>query len=178
LPDVLLVDINAFGDERGFFRELFKASVFQAAGVPARFVQDNLSRSRRGVLRGLHYQMDPSAQGKLVTVLKGRIYDAAVDIRRGSPTYGQWVGVELTDEKPQWLYVPPGFAHGFCVTSDEADVLYKTTAEYAPDTERGVLWNDPAVGVRWPVAEPVVSPKDARWPGLRDADNNFLYKPS
>lgn len=176
IPDVVLIEARAFGDDRGFFAETYKASDFAAHGVPQRFVQDNHSHSQRGVLRGLHYQKDPAAQGKLVLCVRGEIFDVAVDIRRGSPTYGQWVGETLSHDNHRLLWVPPGFAHGFCVLSEEADVLYKVTAEYAPEYDRGVRWNDPAIGVRWPVAEPLLSPKDAAAPLLAEADNNFVYR--
>jgi dTDP-4-dehydrorhamnose 3,5-epimerase len=176
IPDVTLVEARAFGDDRGFFLESFKRSDFAARGLPEAFVQANHSRSTRGVLRGLHYQLQPMAQGKLVCAVRGAVFDVAVDIRRGSPTYGRWVGALLSDENHRLLYVPPGFAHGFCVLSDEADVLYQVTAEYSPEHDRGILWNDPAIGVEWPLAEPRLSPKDARQPLLADADNNFTYE--
>ena len=136
-------------------------------------MQDNLSRSRQGFLRGLHYQKHPKAQGKLLTVLRGEIFDVAADIRKGSPTYGQWVGLTLSADNFRMLYIPVGFAHGFCVLSDEAVLSYKATEEYAPDLERGIVWNDPDIGIHWPVANPVLSAKDAQLPQLREADNNF-----
>jgi dTDP-4-dehydrorhamnose 3,5-epimerase len=173
VPDVILVQAQKLGDSRGFFAETYKLSEFAAHGIAQSFVQDNLSHSTRGVLRGLHYQKQPKAQGKLVTVLTGRIFDVAVDIRRASPTYGQWVGMELSGEDCRMLYIPVGFAHGFCVLSDEADVVYKVTEEYARELDRGVLWNDPEIAIRWPLSEPILSAKDARLPLLREADNNF-----
>jgi dTDP-4-dehydrorhamnose 3,5-epimerase len=173
IPDVLLVEARIFGDERGFFMETYKRSDFAAHGIPDAFVQYNRSRSVRGVLRGLHYQKDPRAQGKLVSVLQGEVFDVAVDIRRGSPTYGRWVGERLSAENGRMLYVPVGFAHGFCVLSDRADVLYMVTDEYAPECDRGILWNDPEIGIDWPIAAPILSPKDAQLPALRHADNNF-----
>jgi dTDP-4-dehydrorhamnose 3,5-epimerase len=173
IPDVILVEVQRLGDSRGFFAETYKLSEFAAHGIPHAFVQDNLSRSARGVLRGLHYQIHPRAQGKLLTALKGRIFDVAVDIRRHSPTYRQWVGMELSDENGRMLYVPVGFAHGFCVLSETADLVYKVTEEYARDLERGILWNDPDIGVRWPIQEPVLSARDVGLPLLRDADNDF-----
>jgi dTDP-4-dehydrorhamnose 3,5-epimerase len=173
IPEIVLIEARRFGDDRGFFLETFKASEFGAYGIPATFVQDNLSHSVRGVLRGLHYQKPPKAQGKLVMVLQGRIFDVAVDIRHGSPTYGRWIGLELAADDCRMVYVPAGFAHGFCVLSGEADVLYKVTEEYAPDLDRGILWNDPDIGIRWPIAEPILSPKDTQLPVLRQADNNF-----
>lgn len=154
--------------------ETYKASDFESHGVPL-FVQDNHSRSTYGVLRGLHYQKNPHAQGKLVSVVIGSIFDVAVDIRQESPTFGRWVAEILSAENRRRLYVPPGFAHGFCVTSETAEVIYKTTAEYAPDADRGFAWDDPSVGVTWPIAEPIVSEKDAKAPHLTDADNNFVY---
>ena len=173
IPDVILIEPKRHGDDRGFFLETYKMSSFSANGIPQSFVQDNLSHSARGVLRGLHYQKHPQAQAKLVMPLRGRIFDVAVDIRQGSPFYGQWVGLELSSERFQMLYVPVGFAHGFCVLSEEADVLYKVTAEYAPDLDRGIAWNDPEIGIQWPAVEPLLSPKDASLPNLAQADNNF-----
>jgi len=175
LPEIILVQATRFGDDRGFFMETYKASAFAAGGISLPFVQDNLSHSARGVLRGIHYQKHPRAQGKLVSVLRGRILDVAVDIRRGSPTYGQWLSCELSAGDGAMLYVPVGFAHGFCALSDEADVLYKVTAEFDPELDRGILWNDPDVGVQWPFADPILSPKDAQLPPLRLADNNFEF---
>jgi len=174
LPEVILVEPRTFTDERGFFLETYRLSEFAEAGFPP-FVQTNHSHSTRAVLRGLHFQKQPAAQGKLVTVVRGEIYDVAVDIRRGSPTYGQWVGETLSAENHRLLYLPAGFAHGFCVLSAEADVIYQATAEYVQALDRGILWNDPAIGVRWPVAEPLLSAKDARQPLLAEADNNFVY---
>jgi dTDP-4-dehydrorhamnose 3,5-epimerase len=143
IPDVVLIEAQAFEDQRGLFMESYKKSVFSANGISDQFVQDNYSHSRRGVLRGLHYQKDPMAQAKLVTALRGEIFDVAVDIRRGSPTYARWVGKVLSAKECRLLYIPIGFAHGFCALSEEADVLYKVTAEYAPEFDWGVLWNDP-----------------------------------
>lgn len=177
ISDVILVQCDTRPDPRGFFRETYKASEFAANGIPANFVQDNHSHSARGVLRGLHYQKSPQAQGKLVTVITGEIFDVAVDIRRGSPTYGRWVTKTLTASDGCMLYVPPGFAHGFCVLSEWADFLYKVTAEYAPDCERGIIWNDPDIGVQWPIAKPSLSERDSHLPRLRDADNNFVFVP-
>lgn len=175
IPGLVLVEAVRLGDKRGFFMELFKSSEFAGHGMPPSFVQENLSHSAYGVLRGLHYQLLPHAQGKLVMALHGRIFDVAVDIRRGSPTYGRWLGVELTAENGLMFYVPPGFAHGFCVLSDEGTLLYKVTDEYAPECERGIIWNDPQIGVEWPIADPLLSPRDAALPALREADNNFVY---
>ncbi len=175
LPEVLLIRSRVQRDPRGLFRETYRASEFAANGIRANFVQDNHSHSGRGVLRGLHYQMNPRAQGKLMIVIAGMIYDVAVDIRRGSPTFGQWVGQELAAEDGCMLYVPPGFAHGFCVLSENVDLIYKVTAEYAPECERGIIWNDPDIGVRWPIAPPTLSPRDLNLPRLRDAENNFQW---
>lgn len=175
-PEVILIEAKIIEDERGFFQETFKASEFEDHGVPSSFVQDNHSHSQRGTLRGLHYQLTPHAQGKLVMVLTGRVFDVAVDIRRGSPRYGQWVGQELSDQNGNLLYIPPGFAHGFCVMSQEADVIYKVTAEYAPKLERGVIWNDPAIEISWPISNPSLSVKDTQLPLLRDAENNFEFE--
>jgi dTDP-4-dehydrorhamnose 3,5-epimerase len=176
IPEVMLITSQAFPDQRGFLVERYRRSAFVSAGIPQAFVQENYSRSRRGVLRGLHYQKSPQAQGKLISVVRGEIFDVAVDLRRGSPTYGRWVSATLSGESQQMLYVPVGFAHGFCVTSDEADVVYKITAEHAPDLERGIIWNDPDLGIPWPVREPFLSGRDAQLGRLRDADNDFVYQ--
>lgn len=176
IPEVVLIEPRVFGDDRGFFLETYKQSAFVGAGIPAAFVQSNLSRSAYGVLRGLHYQRPPMAQAKLVMALNGEIFDVAVDIRYGSPTYGQWVGAALSAENHRLLYIPPGFAHGFCVVSDTADVLYQVTAEYSPEHDTGILWNDPDVGVTWPIDVPLVSAKDARQPRLCDAPRDFVYE--
>ena len=166
IPDVLRVVPKVFADPRGFLMETFKESEFAAAGIEFRAVQENHSRSTQGTLRGLHYQREPKAQGKLVRVIVGEIFDVAVDIRPGSPTFGKWVGEWLSAANRTALYVPPGFAHGFCVTSAEAEVIYKTTEEYAPDHEGGIAWNDPALQIAWPIASPTLSPRDERWPPL------------
>ena len=164
IPDVLLIEPRVFRDERGFFMESFHEQRFhEAVGQSVHFVQDNHSRSTRGVLRGLHFQTEPHAQGKLVRVTRGRVFDVAVDIRKDSQTFGRWVGVELSDENHRQLWIPPGLAHGFLVVSDECDFLYKTTAYYAPSAERSLLWNDPVIGIAWPDVgiAPIVSPKDS-----------------
>ena len=175
VQDIVLIEPKKFPDDRGFFMETYKHSDFARNGIREYFVQDNYSRSSRGVLRGLHYQSNPYAQGKLVQCLKGRIFDVAVDIRKSSPTFGNWVSAELSEENSLMLYVPPGFAHGFIVLSEAADVLYKCTKEYAPDSDRGIIWNDPDINIQWPVKEPILSDKDKRHPFLKDADNNFEY---
>ncbi|HUP46314.1 MAG TPA: dTDP-4-dehydrorhamnose 3,5-epimerase [Thermoanaerobaculia bacterium] len=168
LPGVLRLQPRVFSDERGFFAETYNARTFRAAGLPEHFVQDNQSRSRRGVLRGLHYQ-EPNAQGKLVRCTRGSVWDVAVDIRAGSPAFGKWIGIELSEANGTMLWVPPGFAHGFCAISEETDVLYKCTALYDAASERGIAWNDPDIGIEWPVAQPVLSPRDAAAPRLKDA---------
>jgi len=155
--------------------ETYKYSDFAKMGIKEHFVQDNYSKSVKGVLRGLHFQKNPNAQGKLVQCLKGKIFDAAVDIRKGSPTFGNWVSVELSEENNLMLYVPPAFAHGFVVLSEAADVIYKCTKEYSPEDDRGIIWNDPDINIRWPINDPLLSGKDRGHPALRDADNNFEY---
>lgn len=162
LPEVLILEPKVFGDERGFFLESFNQRAFnEATGIDARFVQDNHSRSAKGVLRGLHYQIQ-QPQGKLVRVVRGSVFDVAVDIRKSSPNFGRWVGVELTEDNHRQLWVPAGFAHGFLVTSENAEFLYKTTDYYAPAHERCIAWNDPAIGINWPQGNlPQLSAKDA-----------------
>lgn len=170
IPEVLLLEPKVFGDARGFFLESYNRRDFAAAtGLDPDFVQDNHSRSARGVLRGLHYQLR-QPQGKLVRVVRGSVFDVAVDLRRGSPTFGHWAGVELSEENQRQMWVPPGFAHGFLVTSDSADVQYKATAYYAPEHERCIAWNDPEIGIRWPAEAPVLSEKDRRAGPLSQAD--------
>lgn len=167
LPGVLLIEPHVFGDQRGFFMETYHQARYQESGIPDRFVQDNHSRSRRGVLRGLHYQL-VQPQGKLVWVARGQVFDVAVDIRRGSPTFGRWAGAVLDDSNYHQFYIPPGFAHGFCVLSEEADFFYKCTDYYHPQSEQGILWNDPAIGIDWPIQEPLLSAKDLRLPLLAE----------
>jgi dTDP-4-dehydrorhamnose 3,5-epimerase len=167
LPGVLLIEPTVFGDARGFFLESFHAQRYAEAGMPGPFVQDNHSRSRQGVLRGLHYQLQ-HPQVKLVWVTHGEVFDVAADIRQGSPTFGRWVGVVLTASNHRQLYVPAGFAHGFCVLSDTADFLYKCDDFYHPDDEGGILWCDPDLAISWPVATPIVSPKDEGYPRLAE----------
>lgn len=170
IPDVLLIEPKVFGDDRGFFFESFNQQRFnEATGLDLQFVQDNHSRSARGVLRGLHYQLPPKAQGKLVRVVAGEVFDVAVDIRPDSPTFGQWVGEILSADNKRQLWIPPGLAHGFLVFSESAEFLYKTTDYYAPELERCIRWNDPTLAIAWPFAgEPVLSAKDAQ--GTRFAD--------
>jgi len=174
-PDVILIEAKAFVDERGFFSETFQRSEFLEHGIPFSFVQDNHSRSRRGVLRGLHYQKRPAAQAKLVSVIRGEIFDVVVDIRKGSPFYGLWTAAVLSDQNHHSLFIPEGFAHGLLALSEEADVVYNVTAEYSAAHERGIIWNDPTIGIRWPIPAPLLSPKDGRLPTLENADNNFVY---
>jgi dTDP-4-dehydrorhamnose 3,5-epimerase len=169
IPDVLILEPKVFGDARGFFLESYNEQVFrEATGLALEFVQDNHSRSGRGVLRGLHYQMK-QPQGKLVRVVRGAVFDVAVDVRRSSPTFGKWVGTELSEDNHRQFWVPPGFAHGFVVLSETADFLYKTTDYYAPEHERCIAWNDPEIGIAWPEGvTPKLSEKDQR--GLRLAE--------
>jgi dTDP-4-dehydrorhamnose 3,5-epimerase len=171
VADVLILEPPVFGDERGFFMESYNKRVFrEATGVDAEFVQDNHSQSRRGVLRGLHYQIR-QAQGKLVRVVRGEVYDVALDLRRSSPTFGQWAGFRLSADSRQMAWIPPGFAHGFLVLSDQADFLYKTTDFYAREHERTVLWNDPQLKIDWPLqGEPLLTEKDARGTPFREAE--------
>lgn len=172
LPEVLLIEPQVFGDARGFFMESWNEERFNAAvGQPIHFVQDNHSRSARGVLRGMHYQLAPHAQGKLVRCVSGAVFDVAVDLRRASPRFGRWVGFELSAENQRQMWIPPGFAHGFLVLSETADFLYKTSGRYAPELEGAVRWDDPAIGIDWPLAgqAPLLSPKDVKAPLLADA---------
>ena len=169
IPDVLIVEPRVFGDARGFFFESWNRRTFAAAGLDVDFVQDNHSRSSRGVLRGLHYQIH-RAQGKLVRVIAGEVCDVAVDLRRASPTFGRHVAVRLSADNAMMLWVPAGFAHGFCVTSDSADFLYKTTDYWHAEHERTLLWNDPALGIDWPVRDPVIAAKDAAGTPLARAE--------
>ena len=175
IPEVILIEPLIFEDKRGVFMEFYKYSDFAQAGLKEYFLQDNYSKSTKNVLRGLHYQKHPKAQGKLVRCLKGRIFDVSVDIRLGSPTYGKWLGNELSEDKNLMLYIPATFAHGFVVMSDYAEVLYKCTEEYSPENERGIIWNDPDIGIKWPVERPILSEKDMNLPLLKNADNNFRY---
>jgi dTDP-4-dehydrorhamnose 3,5-epimerase len=165
LPDVLVVEPNVFGDARGYFFEAYSARRYQDAGITATWVQDNVSSSQRGVLRGLHYQ-HPFGQAKLVGVLEGEVFDVAVDVRRGSPTFGRWVGQCLSSTSKRQLYIPPGFAHGFLVTSDRALVAYKCSEYFRPDADRTIRWNDARIGIDWPIDRPVLSPKDDAAPTL------------
>jgi dTDP-4-dehydrorhamnose 3,5-epimerase len=170
LPDLILVSPKIFPDGRGFFFETYKKSDFESNGITQHFVQDNQSRSARGVLRGLHYQLHPKAQGKLVRVLRGGIWDVAVDIRKGSPHFRHWCGVELNDHNNQMLYIPPGFAHGFITLSEEVDLHYKCTNEYDITCERGIRWDDPEINISWPAIDPLISDKDLKLPLLKNAE--------
>lgn len=179
LPGVLVITPRVFTDARGFFFESYNQATWRSYGIETVFVQDNHSKSARGTLRGLHCQLPPAAQVKLVRVVAGAIWDVVVDIRRGSPTFGRWFAVELSAANFRQLYVPIGYAHGFCVLSDTAEVLYKTSHTYDPVRERSIAWNDPALGIPWPVAEPLLSPRDRRAGSLADylADAPFEYEP-
>ena len=181
IPEVILVRPRVYPDDRGFFLETFRASAFRQAGITGPFVQDNLSYSRRWVLRGLHFQRAPYEQGKLVTCVQGRIFDVAVDLRRGSATFGRWVARELSAKEPALLWIPPGFAHGFLVLSEAALVWYKVTHhEYRPGAEGRIRWDDPDLAIRWPLppgTRPLLSPRDATAPGFREALRAFLQEP-
>lgn len=167
LAGVLVLEPDVFSDERGYFLETWNRTRYESVGIPGSFVQDNISFSKKGILRGLHFQY-PQPQGKLVQVLSGQVVDIAVDIRQGSPTFGQWISEELSDENHKQMYIPPGFAHGYCVTSETAVFSYKCTDFYNPKTERGVIWNDPDLKIDWPIAEPILSPRDMGYSRLKD----------
>ncbi len=175
IPDVVLVEPEVFRDQRGFFMETYRKSEFKENNIAYDFVQDNHSKSQKGVLRGLHYQLHPKAQGKLVRCVRGKIWDVVVDIRKGSPWYGKWVAVELSEENKLMLWVPPGFAHGFVALDDDTEVIYKTTEEYDPELDKGIVWNDPDLGINWPLRDPILSEKDSKLPPLKEAENNFIY---
>ncbi len=174
IPDVLLVEPDVFGDARGYFQETYNQAKYAAGGIPGPFVQDNFSLSRRGVLRGLHFQRR-NPQGKLVFVARGEVFDVAVDLRRSSPTFGRWVGCLLNDQNHHQLWVPPGFGHGFCVMSEQVEFLYKCTQLYDPSDDCGILWNDPGIGVDWPLADPALSGKDQKLPRLADLHPDDLF---
>ena len=174
ISGVALIEAKIFPDNRGYFSENFKESDFVTNGITDKFVQDNFSHSIKGVLRGLHYQKSPKAQSKLVSVIKGEIFDVAVDIRQNSSTYGKWVAEILSEQNHKLLYIPEGFAHGFCVLSDEADVLYKVNQEYSSEHDRGILWSDKEVNIDWPLNDFIISNKDKQLPLLKDSDNNFV----
>lgn len=172
IPEIVVIEPRVFGDARGYFMETFHGLRYGNAGLPDTFVQDNFSHSSRGVLRGLHYQLH-QPQGKLVHVIRGEIFDVAVDIRKGSPWYGQWVGETLSETNKRQLYIPPGFAHGFCVLSESADFLYKCTDYYAPEEERGLYWDDPDIGITWPEMNFLLSEKDTQSPRLKDLSDSL-----
>ena len=173
-PEVLLVEPDIFQDDRGFFIETYHTEKYRAQGLPGVFVQDNHSRSTKGVLRGLHYQLE-HPQGKLVRVVSGEVFDVSVDIRTGSPYFGKWVGVFLSGENHRQVYIPPGFAHGFCTLSEQADFLYKCTDHYVPGDEYGIIWNDPDIAIEWPQLELIFSEKDIRFPQLRESEKLPVY---
>lgn len=173
LPGVVIIEPHVFGDARGFFMETWREDRYAEAGLPERFVQDNLSFSQKGVVRGLHFQ-NPNSQGKLVYVLQGEVFDVAVDIRIGSPSFSRWKGVRLSGENKRQFYIPAGFAHGFCVMSETALFAYKCTDGYNPQAEHGIIWNDPDVSIEWPVREPVLSEKDQRYGRLKDLAEGML----
>ena len=169
MKDVILVKPKVFGDSRGFFMETYKKSEFFQHGIKTEFIQDNHSKSTKGVLRGLHFQTPPKAQAKLVRCPRGKVFDVAVDIRKDSPDFGKWVGAVLSEENKHMLFIPEGFAHGFVVLSDEAELIYKASDEYSPENDRGIKWNDPDIGIDWGIDfEPLVSEKDAKQPFLKD----------
>jgi dTDP-4-dehydrorhamnose 3,5-epimerase len=176
LPGVKIITPRVFPDDRGFFMETYKQTDFIAAGICDDFIQDNHSKSANGVIRGMHYQKAPHAQSKLVRVLCGTIYDVVVDVRHGSPHYGKWFAVELSAENRKMIYVPTGFAHGFTVLSETAEIHYKASADYCLAAEGGIAWNDPEVGIEWPVKKPELSGKDILLPPLSQADHNFIFE--
>ena len=173
LPGVFVIEPKVFGDKRGFFLETFRAEVFEEHGIPTQFVQDNHSRSSGSVLRGLHYQMI-QPQGKLVRAATGAVFDVAVDVRQGSPSFGHWFGTELNEDNMKMMYVPPGFAHGFVVLSETADFIYKCTDYYHPETEQGIAWDDPDIGIDWPISDVMLSEKDKLNPRLKDQNPDLL----
>ena len=174
IPDLVLIEVEAHGDERGFLLESYRADTWRELGVDVDFVQDNHSRSRRGILRGLHFQLHPG-QAKLVRSVRGTIWDVAVDLRRGSPTHGRWEGHELSDSNHRQLFVPVGFGHGFCVLSEEADVAYKLSSPYDHEQEAGIRWDDPDVGVKWPISDPQLSERDRRAPTLAEVADTLPF---
>lgn len=176
LNEPVVLKSKVFADDRGYFYELFKENDFSQYGIKEKFVQDNVSFSYKGVLRGLHYQLEPKAQAKLVTCIKGEVLDVMVDIRKGSPNYGKWRADILSDKNMHIIYVPAGFAHGFLTLSDEAIFLYKCSDFYAPDVDRGIIWNDPDLNIDWGIENPVLSPKDKEHPTFKQSESNFTYK--
>jgi dTDP-4-dehydrorhamnose 3,5-epimerase len=178
IPDLFVIEPDVFRDPRGYFMETYNQAALRALGLESRFLQDNLSHSARGILRGLHFQADPHAQGKLVSVLQGVVYDVAVDIRKGSPTYGKWYGIVLDAESHRMMYVPPGFAHGFVVRSETCLFSYKCTQLYHKPSEGGIRWDDPTLAIQWEEANPLVSDKDKLLPEWSDFDSPFQYHPN
>lgn len=176
IPDVVIIEPKVFSDERGFFAEVFKKKEFEALGIKNLFLQVNHSKSGQGVLRGLHYQLIPAEQGKLVRCIRGEVFDVAVDIRKGSPWFSSYVSQVLSEDNKKMMYVPCGFAHGFCVLSEIAEVEYYCTKEYSPEHERGIIWNDPDLKIPWPAKTPLLSPKDKKFTSLKKAENNFNFK--
>ncbi|RSK28668.1 dTDP-4-dehydrorhamnose 3,5-epimerase [Bacillus sp. HMF5848] len=176
LPGVVIIEPKVFGDHRGFFMETYNQQVFEENNIKYNFIQDNHSLSvPAGTIRGLHYQLEPKAQTKLVRCIRGAIYDVAVDIRKGSPTFGQWVGVILSEANKRQLLVPKGFAHGFCTLVDNTEVTYKVDELYSPEHDRGILWNDPLLNIDWPTSHAILSEKDTKHPVLQEAENNFTF---
>ncbi len=180
IPSVLVIEAKAFHDSRGFFRETYNKKQFEENGFKEKFVQDNHSQSSKGVLRGLHYQIKPSPMGKLVSCLKGKIFDVGVDIRKGSPTFGKWYGEILSGDNMKMIYFPPGFAHGFLCLADDSHVYYKCTGMYSPENERAMIWNDPEVGIKWPLDEVggkvILSEKDQKHPLLKQIETNYTFE--
>jgi dTDP-4-dehydrorhamnose 3,5-epimerase len=180
IPGVIVIEPHAFKDGRGFFMEFYNKDLFEALGFADAIVQANHSRSKKGVVRGMHYQLNPHPMGKLIKVIKGKIFDAGVDIRKGSPTFGKWHGEVLSGENHKMLYFPPGFAHGFLALEDDVDVVYLCTGTYSQKSERAILWNDPEVGIKWPldkVKKVVLSEKDKKHPGIKNVETNFSFNP-
>lgn len=175
IPELVIIEPSVYKDKRGFFLETYSYRDFSTFGIETQFVQDNHSRSVKGVLRGLHYQLAPMAQSKLIRCIRGEIFDVAVDIRVGAPTFGKWFGTILSEENRKILYIPQGFAHGFVVLSDIAEVAYKVNNLYSSEHERGIIWNDPHIKIQWPVSNPILSKRDRELPSLKDAEINFSY---
>lgn len=176
LPEIIIIEPETFADERGWFLESYKRSEFEKHGIPFEFKQDNHSRSTvSGTLRGLHFQKRPAAQAKLVRCVVGEVFDVAVDIRKGSPTYSRWISAILSSKNHLMMWIPAGFAHGFLATTGMAEVEYKVTAEYSRAQDRAIRWNDPSIGIEWPISNPILSEKDAAAPFLKDADSNFVW---
>lgn len=169
IDEIVVVDPQLYGDQRGFFLEIYRESDFRKWGIADLFVQDNHSFSKRGVLRGLHYQIPPRAQAKLVYVVQGSVWDVAVDVRRGSPTFGKYVSEELSDENRRMMYIPEGFAHGFCALTDNVHIVYKCTNEFSPEHDSGIRWDDEEIGIDWPIDAPILSERDRNLPSLREA---------